>query len=123
MWALGIDVSKDELVVSLQQAHPGEQPQVMAPVMAPVPPVANSASGHAKLVRWLHKQLASQDVVLADIHADIHVVMEATNVYWEACAHHFHALGCTARPGLQRECRQPRADQVLCQEHAAKRED
>jgi transposase len=26
---------------------------------------------------------------------DVHVVMEATNVYWEACAHHFHALGCT----------------------------
>lgn len=87
MWALGIDVSKDELVTSLQQAHPGEQPQVMAAV----PPVANSAAGHAKLVRWLHKQLASQEVTLADIH----VVMEATNVYWEACAHHFHALGCT----------------------------
>jgi transposase len=87
MWALGIDVSKDELVVSLQQAHAGEQPQVMALV----PTVANSASGHTKLVRWLHKQLASHDVALADIH----VVMEATNVYWEACAHHFHALGCS----------------------------
>jgi len=90
MWALGIDVGKDELVVSLQQAHPGGQPQVMAPV----PTVANSASGHAKLVRWLYKQLkqlASQNVALADIH----VVMEATNVYWEACAHHFYALGCT----------------------------
>lgn len=87
MWALGIDVGKDELVASLQQTHPGDQPRVMAPV----PTVANSASGHAKLARWLHKQLADQNVALAEVS----VIMEATNVYWEACAHYFHSLGCT----------------------------
>jgi len=87
MWALGIDVGKDELVASLQQARAGEQPRVIASL----PTVANTASGHAKLVRWLHKQLAGQDVAVAQVH----VVMEATNVYWEVCAHHFHALGCT----------------------------
>lgn len=87
MWTLGIDVGKDELVASLQQACLGEQPQVMAPVQT----VANSVSGHAKLAHWLHKQLANQDVDLPDVH----VIMEATNVYWESCAHHFHSLGCT----------------------------
>ena len=87
MWALGIDVGKDELVVSLQQARPGEQPRVIATVQT----VANSASGHAKLARWLHKQLVGQDVALVEVH----MVMEATNVYWETCAHYFHALGCT----------------------------
>lgn len=86
MWALGIDVGKDELVVSLQQAHAGEQPRVIASL----PTVANSASGHAKLACWLHKQLAGQDVAVAQVH----VVMEATNVYWEVCVHHFHSLGC-----------------------------
>jgi transposase len=86
MWALGIDVGKDELVVSLQQARPGEQPRVAATAQT----VTNTASGHAKLARWLHKQLATSMAL-----AQVHVVMEATNVYWETCAHHLHALGCT----------------------------
>ena len=84
MWALGLAVGKNELIVCLQQARPGEQPRVIATVQT----VANTASGHAKLARWLRKQLADRDVAPVEVH----VVMEATNVYWETCAHHFHAL-------------------------------
>lgn len=84
MFALGIDVGKAELVACLQQAQQGEQPRVIAAVQT----VANNATGHAKLARWLNKQLAAQDMAVTQLH----VIMEATSVYWETCAHYFRAL-------------------------------
>lgn len=46
-------------------------------------------------MRWIEKQLASQGHSIHAQGPQVHVVMEATNVYWEVCAHHFHALGYT----------------------------
>ena len=34
--------------------------------------------------------------MLKQVSSDVQVVMEATNVYWERCAHHFHTLGYVA---------------------------
>lgn len=85
MLVMGIDVGKEELVACLQQSLSGEAPCVIASLQT----VANTLSGHNKLVRWLEKQLQDQDVSLPQVH----VVLQATNVYWEACAYHFHAVG------------------------------
>ena len=86
MLVLGIDIGKEELVACLQQAAPGSAPEKVGPLQT----ITNTPQGLAKLTRWL----SCQSTPHCDLH-QVHVVMEATNVYWEACAHHFHGLGCT----------------------------
>ena len=89
MLVLGIDVGKEELVACLQQAAPGSAPEKVGPLQT----IANTPQGLAKLTRWLSRQsIPHQGTTHFDLH-QVHVVMEATNVYWEACAHHFHSLG------------------------------
>ena len=75
----GIDIGKRELFVSLQEAQPGGEVRVLGKRG----PIANTTTGLHDLTTWLHKRTSE----------DVRVVMEATNVYWERCAHHFHALG------------------------------
>jgi transposase len=48
--------------------------------------VANTRAGFNKLTRLLMRHAIPL--------TEVHIIMEATNVYWEACAHHFHGLGC-----------------------------
>lgn len=83
MFVLGIDIGKEEIVVSLQEGGTGRDAVKVGACQA----VPNNAAGFTRLERWLLRQ----NVLLSAIH----VVMEATNVYWETCAHHFHGRGCT----------------------------
>jgi transposase len=46
---------------------------------------ANSHKGHHRLAAWLEKHGARAESTL--------VVLEATGVYWQGCAHHLHRLG------------------------------
>ncbi|UQN07243.1 IS110 family transposase [Deinococcus sp. QL22] len=77
MLVLGIDVGKRELFVQLQDASGGWLGQRG--------PVANTPAGLQQLSHWISTFAPPEQV---------QVVMEATNVYWERCAHHFQALGC-----------------------------
>jgi len=86
MLVMGIDIGKAELVACLQQSHAGEPAQIVGSLH----PIANTTAGHHKLRRWLESLLKQQGVALTEVH----VVMEATNVYWQASAYYFHALGC-----------------------------
>lgn len=79
MVVLGIDVGKRELFVSLQETQSGTDVRVIGKRG----PIANTAAGLHDLTTWLQKRTSG----------DVQVVMEATNVYWERCAHHFHAQG------------------------------
>jgi transposase len=70
---LGIDIAKSTFDVTLlvsESKHPHRQ-------------FANTASGIAQLLKWLTKQPVSE----------LHVCMEATNIYWEAVAAALHAAG------------------------------
>lgn len=51
----------------------------------PVVEFANAPQGYGKLLRWLKEQQADAAQTL--------IVMEATGVYWEACALHLHEKG------------------------------
>lgn len=82
MVVLGIDIGKREVFVNLQAGDGSSAPQVLGQRG----PIANTAAGFQQLTEWLKKRVGNVREVL--------VVMEATNVYWERCAHHFHALGC-----------------------------
>lgn len=78
MHVLGLDIGKDTVfahLVLLGGAHHS---------LAAVP---NTAAGFQQLLGWAGKHAASP--------AELHVVMEATGVYWESCAQHFHKQGCT----------------------------
>ncbi len=79
MVVLGIDVGKRELFVSLQETQSGTDVRVIGKRG----PIANTAAGLHDLTTWLQKRTSG----------DVQVVMEATSVYWERCAHHFHARG------------------------------
>lgn len=79
MVVLGIDVGKRELFVSVQEAQRSGDIRLIGKRG----PIANTAAGLQELTAWIGKRVSD----------DVQVVMEATNVYWEACAHHFHALG------------------------------
>ena len=79
MIVLGIDIGKREFFVSLQQSQDGGVIQVLGKRG----PFANTPAGHQELTAWMLKRVSG----------DVPVMMEATNVYWERCAHHFHALG------------------------------
>ncbi|MCD0159390.1 IS110 family transposase [Deinococcus sp. 6GRE01] len=79
MLVLGIDVGKRELFACLQNGSsspPG--------VLGRRGPVPNTAAGLEQLATWVEKQAKGEAV---------HVVIEATNVYWERPAHHFHRVG------------------------------
>ena len=73
---LGIDVSKAKLDVCLLRL--GKQRNKV---------VANTPSGHAELVLWLQKHGA--------VLAELHVCIEATGAYSEACAIYLADAGCT----------------------------
>lgn len=96
MFVLGIDIGKQELVASLQFSQHAETPLALGGIQT----VANTPAGLQKLARWLEKQLVAHGKTHPAISsteleiAQVQIVMEATNVYWEVCAHHFHALGC-----------------------------
>ena len=72
MDVLGIDVGKSELCAYLLPSG----------ASATVP---NSSQGFSKLLSWAAQHRSPHD--------ELHVVMEATGVYWEACAAHCHATG------------------------------
>ncbi|SMB82928.1 IS110 family transposase [Deinococcus hopiensis] len=76
MLVLGMDVGKRELYACLQQGSTSSPA-----ILGRRGPVANTAGGWAQLTTWVEKQ-AKGDTV--------HMVMGATNVYWERPAHHFH---------------------------------
>jgi transposase len=77
MLVLGIDIGKREVFVQLQDAA--------GTSLGQRGPLANTPAGLQQLSDWARKW--------AEL-AELHVVMEATNVYWERCAHHFQSLGC-----------------------------
>ena len=72
---LGIDISKQHMDVTLVQGVQGEQSEYRR--------VENTASGIKGLQKWLVSQRVSQ----------LHVCMEATNIYWEAVAEALHGEG------------------------------
>jgi transposase len=70
--AIGIDIAKDTLAVCAQS-------MTETPLLAPMRyETSNTSEGHHRLLTWIavHNVAPSQT----------HVVMEATNVYWELCA-------------------------------------
>lgn len=78
MHVLGLDIGKDTVfayLVLIGGAHHS---------LAAVP---NTAAGFQRLLGWAGKHGAPP--------AELHVVMEATGVYWESCAQHFYEQGCT----------------------------
>ena len=78
MHVLGLDIGKDTVCAHLLLVGGAHQS------LAAVP---NTAAGHQRLLRWAGKHGASP--------AELQVVMEATGVYWECCAQHCSAQGCT----------------------------
>ncbi|WP_019012572.1 IS110 family transposase, partial [Deinococcus aquatilis] len=77
MLVLGIDVGKRELFVQLQDP--------LGSSLGQRGPIANTCAGLQQLSDWVRKWAEP---------AELHVVMKATHVYRERCAHHFQALGC-----------------------------
>jgi transposase len=73
MAELGIDVSKETLEVTLLKANEPKQTRQ----------VANQTKGFKQVQRWLTKQQVEQ----------VHVCLEATNIYWEEAAEFFHQQG------------------------------
>src|SRR5436309_2578748 len=66
IWTLGIDVAKAKLDCALRTPEGKYKNKV----------VSNKREGWEQLRQWLAKQNVGQ----------LHVCMEATNVYWEDCA-------------------------------------
>lgn len=83
MVVLGIDIGKREVFVNLQESDGSSAPRVLGQRG----PIANTAAGFQELAQWLKKRGG-------DLR-EVKVVMEATGVSWERCAHFFHALGCS----------------------------
>jgi len=69
---LGIDLAKDSLDVTLLAQDVYGQ-------------FSNKRSGHKQLLKWLKKREPKL--------AEVHVVMEATNIYWEELADYLHQQG------------------------------
>jgi len=78
MIVLGIDIGKRELLVRMQENRDGA-----VQILGKRGPFANTPAGYQELTAWMLKRVTGE----------VQVVMEATNVYWERCAHHFHDLG------------------------------
>jgi transposase len=79
---LGIDIAKDTLAACLIDGTNRETARV--PLDA-VQTFENRRRGHRGLLRWMTRQNVSHEMVS--------VLMEATGVYWEECAHFFHEQG------------------------------
>ncbi|MFC3832884.1 MULTISPECIES: IS110 family transposase [Deinococcus] len=79
MVVLGLDVGKDSLAACFLLPAPSGA--------ITLPAVPNTQAGFKALLRFAHQH----DVVPADLH----VVMEATSVYWEECATALHEARCT----------------------------
>jgi transposase len=73
-YALGIDVSKQEFHACLSAIDFNQQVKVKASRK-----FANTPQGFKEVVSWLHKHKKETDIPLS-------VVVEATGVYYEACA-------------------------------------
>jgi len=69
---LGIDLAKDSIDVTLLPQDDYGQ-------------FSNKGSGHKQLLKWLKKREPEL--------REIHVVMEATNIYWEEVAQYLHQQG------------------------------
>jgi len=78
MHVLGLDIGKDTVF-----AHVLLESGVSHSLAA----VPNTAAGFHQLVCWANKHQVPP--------TELHVVMEATGVYWENCAQHVHKQGCT----------------------------
>lgn len=79
MVVLGLDVGKDSLAAHLLLEAPAPP--------ARLPSVPNTPAGFATLLRFAGRHGVYPDTV--------HVVLEATGVYWEGCATALHHAGCT----------------------------
>ncbi|WP_240741206.1 transposase [Deinococcus sp. Arct2-2] len=77
MHVLGLDIGKDTIFAHLLLVD-GTHHSLAA--------VPNTAIGFQQLLQWASKHQAHC--------ASLHVVMEATGVYWESCAQHLHDQGC-----------------------------
>lgn len=77
MFVLGLDIGKDNLYAHLRQND-------IAHSLGDIP---NTPAGLERLLRWTRKH----HVELTQLH----VIMEATGMYWEHSAHFFHKIGCT----------------------------
>lgn len=77
--AVGIDVSKDELVCAI-----GRIDQTQTIHWGPGKAFANTLSGFSKLLKWAHKHCPSDQL-------PIWFVMEATGVYYESLAYYLAA--------------------------------
>jgi transposase len=73
---IGVDIAKDSFTVCLFQGKE-ETPRI------PVGEFANSLQGHRAFQKWLKPYIGSE----------VHVVMEATGVYWETLAYYCHEKG------------------------------
>ena len=69
---LGIDLAKDSFDVTLLPQDQYGQ-------------FDNNRSGHKQLLRWLKKRVSKL--------SQVHVIMEATNIYWEELAEYLHSQG------------------------------
>ncbi len=78
---VGIDIAKDTFSLGLDPGEPGS-----GPVASP-PPFTNTEQGYQQAVTWLASYVEAS--------SSCSVIMEATGVYWEACALFFHQKGCT----------------------------
>lgn len=73
---VGIDIAKDTFCARLLSA--GNNPAPIGEVKS----FSNSSDGYEQMKRWVIEQGA--------VAASSHVIMEATGVYWEACALYCH---------------------------------
>ncbi|WP_040381912.1 IS110 family transposase [Deinococcus aquatilis] len=78
MFALGLDIGKDSLYAHLQLNEDLEQSLHDLP---------NTPTGFQRLLHWVGQHDVSP--------SELHVVMEATGVYWEQCANFLFGAGCT----------------------------
>ncbi|WP_026299119.1 IS110 family transposase [Deinococcus aquatilis] len=77
MHVLGLDIGKDSIFAHLLLVD-GRCHSLAA--------VPNTAIGFEQLLQWARKHQVGG--------AELHVVMEATGVYWESCAQHLYDQGC-----------------------------
>jgi len=80
-YIIGIDVSKSELVVCFKTLYEGQLTKIKGSRKFP-----NTQKGYEALHKWIEKR--RKDELLPVI-----VVLEATGVYHENCAHFFYQIG------------------------------
>ncbi|SMB83252.1 IS110 family transposase [Deinococcus hopiensis] len=78
MFALGLDIGKDPLYAHLQ---------INDDLGQSLQDLPNTPTGFERLLQWAQQH----DVTPTELH----VVMEATGVYWEKCANVLFHAGCT----------------------------